>query len=221
MMNSKAALITAMWLWVPALPGQVEDQVKNFEIKHPDGKIIIQEGQLFGRGAPQFRATLVNQLAHAWDSPKFEFTLRGERIAGKVIEEKFVVSGMCMWNVGKTCTVLKLLDFAALDVGEIKIEIVGGLKILTASEQAEEDRKKREAIATQRARMEELRAKEAESRKLKEKAEAEEAAKVVAGCRLIYSRTANKRIVDLTVKESQQVQACQTLGLYPPPQRKN
>ena len=33
-------------------------------------------------------------------------------------------------------------------------------------------------------------------------------------CSSIYESTANKRLGDLTVKESQQVQACQTLGMY-------
>ena len=36
------------------------------------------------------------------------------------------------------------------------------------------------------------------------------------GCAGIYKTTADKKVSDLTVKEAQQVQACQALGLYPP-----
>jgi hypothetical protein len=51
------------------------------------------------------------------------------------------------------------------------------------------------------------------------KQESEDAAKhkrIVAGCRALYNRTANKKIADLTVKEEQAVRACQQLNLYPP-----
>jgi hypothetical protein len=48
------------------------------------------------------------------------------------------------------------------------------------------------------------------------KAAAEERQRVRATCAEIYKRTADKRVGDLTVKEDQQVRACQALGLYPP-----
>ena len=37
-----------------------------------------------------------------------------------------------------------------------------------------------------------------------------------AACSSAYRNTANRKLGDLTVKELQQVQACQTLGMYPP-----
>jgi hypothetical protein len=46
--------------------------------------------------------------------------------------------------------------------------------------------------------------------------DAEERRKVLTACRLIYQTTADKKIRDLTVKEEQQVRACQALGLFPP-----
>ena len=46
--------------------------------------------------------------------------------------------------------------------------------------------------------------------------EAEERRKVRAACSTIYQNTADKKIKDLTVREEQQVRACQGLGLYPP-----
>jgi hypothetical protein len=36
-------------------------------------------------------------------------------------------------------------------------------------------------------------------------------------CAVIYRNTAEKKLGDLTVKEEQQVRACQVAGLYPPP----
>jgi hypothetical protein len=44
----------------------------------------------------------------------------------------------------------------------------------------------------------------------------EEARKIRAACRAIYQSTADKKISNLTVREEQQVRACQALNLYPP-----
>ena len=43
-----------------------------------------------------------------------------------------------------------------------------------------------------------------------------ERAKVRAACALIYKNTIDKKINDLTVREEQQVRACQALDMYPP-----
>ena len=48
------------------------------------------------------------------------------------------------------------------------------------------------------------------------KAKAAERERTRAICASLYSATANKKLSDLTVKEDQQVRACQFLGLYPP-----
>jgi hypothetical protein len=45
---------------------------------------------------------------------------------------------------------------------------------------------------------------------------AEERARLRAACSFIYDHTSDKKVGDLTVKEAQQVKACQTLNLYPP-----
>ena len=45
---------------------------------------------------------------------------------------------------------------------------------------------------------------------------AREAARVREACADIYKRTADKKLGDLTVRESQQVQVCQLSGLYRP-----
>ena len=48
------------------------------------------------------------------------------------------------------------------------------------------------------------------------KQEAAERAKLRVACAVVYRNTANKKVSDLTVREAQQVQACQALGLYQP-----
>jgi hypothetical protein len=45
---------------------------------------------------------------------------------------------------------------------------------------------------------------------------AAERSRIRAACSAIYDATANKKVSDLTVKESQEVQACTALSLYPP-----
>src|SRR5262249_61055879 len=45
---------------------------------------------------------------------------------------------------------------------------------------------------------------------------AAEKRRISTTCGILYRATANKRIADLTVREEQQVRACQALGLCPP-----
>lgn len=45
---------------------------------------------------------------------------------------------------------------------------------------------------------------------------AEERKKIRTACSVIYEKTAEKKIRDLTVREEQQVRTCQSRGLYPP-----
>lgn len=45
---------------------------------------------------------------------------------------------------------------------------------------------------------------------------AEEQRKIRAACTVIYQKTVDMKVKDLTVREEQQVRACQALSLYPP-----
>jgi hypothetical protein len=93
-----------------------------------------------------------------------------------------------------------------------------------AEEQAAIDRKKAIAEAARRKRLAEeqkkkdaeLNARLAKYRAEKEAAEAEERRKIRTACSGIYQNTVDKKVKDLTVREEQQVRACQALGLYPP-----
>ena len=90
--------------------------------------------------------------------------------------------------------------------------------------EAEREAKKTAAEATRRKRWaaeREKRAAEERARETKIRAErearaAEERARLRAACSLIYKRVADKRMSDLTVKEAQQVRACEAQNLYSP-----
>ena len=70
--------------------------------------------------------------------------------------------------------------------------------------------------AEQKKKDAELNAHIAKARAEEEARNAKERRKVRAACTIIYQDTADKKLKDLTVREEQQVRACQALGLYPP-----
>jgi len=82
-------------------------------------------------------------------------------------------------------------------------------------EAAEEARRKRLA-AEQEKKDADAKARYAKIKSEEDAKAAAERAKVRAACALIYKNTIDKKINDLTVREEQQVRACQVLGLYPP-----
>jgi hypothetical protein len=80
---------------------------------------------------------------------------------------------------------------------------------------AEAERKRRLAAERKRKDAEDA----ARSAKIKAEEDARaaaERARVRTACATIYKNTADKKVSDLTVKEAQQVQACEALGLYYP-----
>jgi len=76
--------------------------------------------------------------------------------------------------------------------------------------------RRRQLAAEQKKKDAELNARLAKSRAEREAAAAEEGRKLRANCTVIYQTTIDKKVKDLTVREEQQVRACQVLGLYPP-----
>lgn len=91
---------------------------------------------------------------------------------------------------------------------------------IAAEEQAKSDaaeaiRRKRLA-AEQKRKESEANARYAKTRAEEDAKTAEERRKVSAVCSVVYQNTIDKKVKDLTVREEQQVRACQALGLYPP-----
>lgn len=81
--------------------------------------------------------------------------------------------------------------------------------------QKEALRQKRLADERRKRRTEEA-ARAARQREIEAAAAAEERRKIRSACLQIYKATADRRVSSLTVREEQQVRACQSLGLYPP-----
>jgi hypothetical protein len=125
---------------------------------------------------------------------------------------------------------------------EKQLQVLKTKRDAEAAAQAEADRKAAEAQATKDAAEAEQKAKRdatetarqkrlAAERKQKEAEDAtrrakinaeedakaaEERRKIRAACTTVYQNTIDKKVKDLTVREEQQVRACQTLDLYPP-----
>lgn len=76
------------------------------------------------------------------------------------------------------------------------------------------ERKRREAA--ERQKQKQLAAKDREREAAAEAQALEKRNRARSNCAEIYTATINKRIADLTVREEQQVRACQALGFYGP-----
>jgi len=74
--------------------------------------------------------------------------------------------------------------------------------------------KRRKAVADRRKKEQEQSAELAKIRAAEDAENAAKAAKAKAACRVIYASTIDKKTGDLTVRETQQVAACQALGYY-------
>jgi hypothetical protein len=106
------------------------------------------------------------------------------------------------------------------------LDLSNQLKAIQAQRDAEavEQAKRDAAEAARQKRLTSQRKKkqaEVDARWAKMKAEeeakaADERRKLRVACAVIYQNTIDKKIRDLTVREDQQVRACQRLGLYPP-----
>ncbi len=209
-------LIFISYCLIDAQDRAPDESPKEIVVKHEDGTFTLREVQLIGRGVPSFHAKILNGMSHDWEFPVFEVVYEGHELkdSTKKIRQSFTVRGMCTWAKGRECTVTKGLDFPLFFIETYEFKLIDGSMKLTPEEKRldaerriaqREAESQREAIERQRAN-ERLAAARA--------AEAEQARKVRMACNVVYRDTSNKKIGDLTVKEEQQVRACQVLGLY-------
>ena len=89
-------------------------------------------------------------------------------------------------------------------------------KEVQAKKDAADAARRKQLAAEQKRKQAELDARIAKERADEGAKAAEERRKIRAACSTIYQNTADTKLKDLTVKEEQQVRACQALGLYPP-----
>ena len=95
-------------------------------------------------------------------------------------------------------------------------EAAGRAEAQAKEDEAEAARRKR-LTAEQKRKQAEVDARYAKMKAEEDAKAAEERRKLRAACTVIFQSTADKKVKDLTVREEQQVRACQALGLYPPP----
>ena len=101
-----------------------------------------------------------------------------------------------------------------------ELRAIQAARDLEAEVQAKKDaadaaRQKRLA-AQRKAKQAEDVARSAKAKREQEAKEAEERRRIREACGVLYKDTANKKVGDLTVREEQQVRACQGLGLFRP-----
>jgi hypothetical protein len=89
-------------------------------------------------------------------------------------------------------------------------------KEVQAKKDAADAARRKRLAAEHKRKQAELDARIAKERADEEARTVEERRKIRAACSTIYQNTADMKLKDLTVKEDQQVRACQALGLYPP-----
>jgi hypothetical protein len=95
------------------------------------------------------------------------------------------------------------------------VDFTDQLKALQAKRDAESARQ-RQAVAARNRRDAEVAARLAKTKAEEDARAAEERRKITAACKAIYDATIDKKVRDLTVREEEQVRACQATGLYPP-----
>jgi hypothetical protein len=115
----------------------------------------------------------------------------------------------------------EMASIAELDSLVITVELEDPAKVDRLSEdykQANAAKAAEEAATEKRRELSEAAAKKAEAAAAMAAAKAAqvEARRARAACVVIYRNTVDKKISDLTVREEQQVRACQALGLYLP-----
>ena len=85
-----------------------------------------------------------------------------------------------------------------------------------AKKDAAEAARRKQLVAEQKRKQAEVDAQRAKMRAEEDAKATEERRKIRATCTIIYQNTIDKKVRDLTVREDQQVRACQELGFYPP-----
>jgi flagellar biosynthesis GTPase FlhF len=227
-----AALVTAPLLLTAqdVAPRVATKPPSEIVVPSDDGTFTLRDIQFVG----SFRAAAVNGLKHDWDFPVFTIECEGHPSPDKKDRESLTVKGNCSWPVGHTCSLFSVSNFSKFFPESCTASLTDGQKIPTKAEldaearrkqaaareearQAlEEDRKYWDELARQKRLAAERKKAAAEAKAKQDAAEAEERARARAACEVVYRETADTKLKDLTVRQEQQVRACQALGLYPP-----
>jgi hypothetical protein len=189
---------------------------------------------IFGDYLPELSFRMTNETSSAWRTIKLQFEIDGicnadihhwsfsasvgiaHRASSPVVESYYDTIPYLFGKVeGCKAEIIKASLLTA-ENSKVRINRTTGERV-----DVEEERRKLNAQRDAEAARQKRLAAERDARIAKDRADvdskaAEERRKIRAACAAIYKNTAGMKIKDLTVKDEQQVRACQALGLYPP-----
>lgn len=151
-----------------------------------------------------------SHLKHTWQNPEFQLKMVGrEQANGMQVERVILMENIaCILEPDTTCVLTGFFSFPTkLFVQSATVELVGGFRQPTP-----EERDAQLEIAIQKDRKE--RAQERAKQEAEHETDLAEQKRLRAVCSRLYFQTANKRVSDLTVSQTQRVQACTSLGYY-------
>ena len=154
----------------------------------------------------EFRVT--SHLRHSWDLPVFAVRIKATDVnTGRPYTEEIKAeSHLCDFAPEKTCS---FFAHFATTIKDLSVESVGFF-----GESAKlSDEEKRALRVVQKTQEIEL-AKQQATEKAERATSIREELRIEATCHHLYIVTANKRVSDLTVLQTKQVQACTALGYY-------
>lgn len=185
----------------------------------------------FCNGEPRQWTILIN-TSLGWDANR-------QVLNRKTYEDEIGTWGISRLIAGspnvKGCKTAELFRFSLLlaenskthiELPPVKVDLTTQLQELKVKQEAAaaerlakreaEDALRAKADAAEAARQKRLAAEQKKKNAEQDARNAEERRKLRANCATIYQNTIDTKVKDLTVREEEQVRACQVLGLYPP-----
>jgi len=150
-----------------------------------------------------------SHLKHTWSFPVFKLKIVGvDETTGMQTERVINMESVCILDPEKDCAMTRFFDFPTkLRIQSATVELVGGTR-----QPSREELDTQAEIAIQKDRKE--RAIERAKQEAEHETDLAEQKRLRAVCSRLYFQTANKRVSDLTVSQTQRVQACTSLGYY-------
>ena len=150
-----------------------------------------------------------SHLKHTWSFPTFKLKLAGvDEVTGMQTERVIDLESVCILEPEKDCAMTRSFDLPTkLRIQSAAVELVGGTR-----QPSREELYAQAEIAIQIDRKE--RAKKQAEREAEHEIDLAEEKRLRAVCRRLYFQTSNKRVSDLTVSQTQRVQACTSVGYY-------
>jgi hypothetical protein len=205
-----AGLIFAVTLAAPLVAASPPYQAN---IETEGGALKFSGIRITSSGADCFSGRLENSTDREWKGLKFDAQIFGKTASGTVVA--FIVKVQIDNPLGAWDRTDKLQSDcpesrSPVETTAVRLRFTGGTSARDQSEAAKERANALAAAARKRA------AAVSASEAVEAQRRAEERSRLRKSCAAIYTTTIDKKVGELTVREEQQVRACQVLGLYPP-----